>query len=121
MKWFMGFTNTSCEFFGKNGCHDGVKREFNCLFCYCPLIDKECPGPYTVIDGKYGKVKDCSSCTLPHDGYKQSWMFIQRWRPVSPMWDNQPQSPEKVRKLSKIVKESFDMSDIKWAIQTTEE
>jgi hypothetical protein len=40
---FKGFTNHECPFLP---CHPGVKREFNCLFCYCPLIAYECPGPY---------------------------------------------------------------------------
>lgn len=39
---FKGFTNDKCPFLP---CHKGVKRAFNCLFCYCPLIAYDCPGP----------------------------------------------------------------------------
>jgi len=74
---FKGFTNTACPFYP---CHSGTTREFNCLFCYCPLIAYECPGPYTLFEDKNGIIrKDCSACILPHNGYKSSWAFIQRW------------------------------------------
>lgn len=57
------FTNTSCEFFP---CHKLESSEFNCLFCYCPLYNGECPGTaaYVTIKGK--EVKDCSECDFPH-------------------------------------------------------
>ena len=114
-KHFKGFTNTQCEFLP---CHKGVQGEFNCLFCYCPLIDKECPGPYCVFMSKYGlPKKDCSGCKLPHDGIHRSWAFIQRWVPVAPLWDQREQSTDKIRKFSKLVRETFDESDIAWANQ----
>jgi Zn-finger protein len=73
---FKGFTNTNCEFLP---CHRDIKREFNCLFCYCPLVFLECPGHYTVFTDANGiKRKDCTDCKLPHDGYEQSWKFIQK-------------------------------------------
>ena len=73
---FKGYTNTRCEFMP---CHKGVKDEFNCLFCYCPLVFLECPGPFAVFTDKNGlKRKDCSNCKLPHDGYERSWNFIQK-------------------------------------------
>lgn len=73
---FKGYTNTKCEFMP---CHKGVKGEFNCLFCYCPLVFLECPGHYTTFTDKKGLVrKDCSNCKLPHDGYEKSWNFIQK-------------------------------------------
>ena len=31
---FKGYSNTKCEFFP---CHK-PHAEFNCLFCYCPLV-----------------------------------------------------------------------------------
>lgn len=51
-----------CEFFP---CHK-VKnvKDFNCLFCYCPLymLKEDCGGNF-----KYTKnVKDCSDCLVPH-------------------------------------------------------
>ena len=116
---FKGFTNDKCEFFP---CHKNVKREFNCLFCYCNLMQLECPGPYTVFTSKYGKVtKDCSECSLPHDGIEQSWVFIQRWTPIVPLWDGTEQSARKIRKFSAMVREQFDKSDIEWAKNSLED
>ena len=88
---FKGFTNAQCPFYP---CHRGVKREFNCLFCYCPLIAYACPGPYAVYTDKNGLGrKDCSACTLPHDGYRASWAFIQKWLERPRLWDGQEQDP----------------------------
>lgn len=87
---FKGFTNHDCPFLP---CHEGVRGDFNCLFCYCPLIAYECPGPYQVFKDKNGlKRKDCSACTLPHNGYRGAWTFIQKWleRPV--VWDGREQT-----------------------------
>lgn len=110
---FKGFTNTECEFYP---CHEGVERDFNCLFCYCPLVDKECPGPYKVFVDKYHQVKkDCTACTLPHDGIESSWKFIQMWASVSPRWDLSPQTPEHRAYWTKFVKKVFDKTDIEWA------
>ncbi|ULB12369.1 cysteine-rich small domain-containing protein (plasmid) [Cereibacter azotoformans] len=87
---FKGFTNRACPFLP---CHPGVKREFNCLFCYCPLIAYDCPGPYETYTDRNGLVrKDCSACTLPHDGYQQSWNFIQKWLEFPQPWSGQPQT-----------------------------
>lgn len=75
---YKGFTNTRCEFYP---CHD-ISRlrnpdEFNCLHCTCPLYWLECPGSYVVIRDADGvNRKDCSSCTLPHDGYDRSWRLM---------------------------------------------
>lgn len=59
------FRNTSCTHFP---CHEGVDpREFNCLFCYCPLyaLGPACGGAFAYT--KSG-VKDCSACTRLHEG-----------------------------------------------------
>jgi Zn-finger protein len=110
---FKGFTNTGCEFFP---CHPGVRREFNCLFCYCPLTERACPGPYKTFTDKYGNVrKDCSDCTLPHDSIGASWRFIQMWVSTAPAWDRQPQSRERIHAFSRDVKARFDREDIEWA------
>lgn len=110
---FKGFTNNDCEFYP---CHKGVSRSFNCLFCYCPLLHLECPGPYTVFKDKYGNQrKDCFSCSLPHEGIEQSWSFIQRWISVAPKWDEGEQSQEKIRRNSLFVKKKFDEKDLLWA------
>lgn len=74
-KHFKSFQNNDCEFFP---CHKDVGDEFNCLFCYCPLINIHCPGPYKLFVDKYGNErKDCSDCSLNHKGFAKSWNFIQ--------------------------------------------
>jgi len=115
---FKGFTNVECEFYP---CHEGVKKEFNCLFCYCPLMERECPGPYKVFTDKYNNIrKDCSECNLPHAGIEQSWRFIQMWVATAPAWDKAPQSSEKIRKYAQLVKTTFDHKDIEWATSQIE-
>lgn len=94
---FKGFTNEKCPFLR---CHEGVNREFNCTFCYCPLYFIECPGPYELYTDKHGlQRKDCTNCTLPHDGYAQSWAFIQKWMERPVIWDGQPQSKDKIMRM----------------------
>lgn len=90
---FMGFTNVKCEAFP---CHDvstfknlkdSPETEFNCLFCFCPLVFLECPGPYIVFKDANGFTrKDCSNCALPHDGIFKGWNFIQRWLEKPKPW-----------------------------------
>lgn len=72
---FMGFTNKNCEFYP---CHnvDNVDKEFNCLFCYCPLAWLECKGDYTVIETNGVKRKDCSACNYNHNGIESSWKWV---------------------------------------------
>lgn len=57
------FANTACKHFP---CHEGIDpRDFNCLFCYCPLyaLGPECGGNFTrTASGR----KSCVNCTLPH-------------------------------------------------------
>lgn len=104
--FFKGYSNEACEFFP---CHKNVKRKFNCLFCYCPLAFFQCPGPYKVFKDKHGMPrKDCSDCTLNHDGFEQSWNFIQRWLMHPEPWDNSEQTPEKIRFFSKLVRQYND-------------
>ncbi len=86
--FYRGLTNGQCEFLP---CHPGVDREFNCLFCYCPLVFLKCPGSYKTFEDKNGLTrKDCSGCTLPHDGYERSWKFIQLWLGKLQPWDGGP-------------------------------
>jgi len=106
---FKGFTNRECEFFP---CHTIKRNEFNCLFCYCPLAKLQCPGPYKVLKGKYGIIKDCSNCTLNHDGYEQSWKMIQMWASTAPPWDQKEQTDLKRFYYSKLVKNRFDFNDL---------
>ena len=59
------FENKECEFYP---CH--CLDEINCLFCYCPLYNKDCDGDY-----EYTKnVKDCSNCTTTH--IRENFDFI---------------------------------------------
>lgn len=58
------FRNEKCEYFP---CHQGIpEKDFNCLFCYCPLycLGTKCGGNFTIMKGG---CKDCSNCTIPHD------------------------------------------------------
>lgn len=56
------FENTECEYYP---CHKAER--INCLFCYCPLYNKEeCGGEFSYIEGDFGKIKDCSECLFPH-------------------------------------------------------
>lgn len=74
---YKGVTNQGCPFFP---CHEAVDvSEFNCLFCYCPLAFLECPGDYEILNSGGVKRKDCSSCTIVHNGYNKSWNLVQHW------------------------------------------
>ncbi len=57
------FANTECEYFP---CHNVNNTEnFNCMFCYCPLYQKEdCGGNYEYLDNG---VKNCVNCLIPHN------------------------------------------------------
>jgi len=57
------FRNPDCKHFP---CHEAVDdRDFNCLFCFCPLytLGDRCGGRFTF--SKNGK-KSCVECHLPH-------------------------------------------------------
>ncbi|MCR5785452.1 MAG: cysteine-rich small domain-containing protein [Eubacterium sp.] len=63
-KHYSFYQNTECEFFP---CHKGIdEKDFNCLFCYCPLyaLGKDCGGNYRYNDKG---IKVCSDCVFPHD------------------------------------------------------
>lgn len=62
---FKYFKNISCEYFP---CHKVDKeKDFNCIFCYCPLYQyKDCGGKYKILEKG---VKDCSECLIPHKNY----------------------------------------------------
>ena len=63
------FSNKKCEYFP---CHKVsgkiAEKDFNCLFCYCPLYLKEkCPGnPVYFVTATGERIKDCSECIFPH-------------------------------------------------------
>ena len=59
------FQNRACPHFP---CHKDIPaRDFNCLFCYCPLyaLGSACGGDFSYTER--GR-KNCTSCTLPHRG-----------------------------------------------------
>lgn len=62
------YQNKGCKFFP---CHDDVEeKNFNCLFCFCPLyFYDDCGGNYELMENDH---KDCSNCTIPHsrNGYE---------------------------------------------------
>ena len=57
------FENKSCKYFP---CHEGLE-EFNCMFCYCPLYNKEhCLGKPMYKEKEGRRIKVCTNCTFPH-------------------------------------------------------
>ena len=70
MKNYQFFSNRKCEFFPCHKIEDD--KEFNCLFCYCPLymLQDKCGGDFSYAN----EIKDCSNCLKPHD--KNSYAFI---------------------------------------------
>ena len=73
-KRFSFFRHADCEYFP---CHDlggDDDSGFNCLFCFCPLYDREdCGGVFTYLERGH---KDCSRCLLPHK--KENYGLITR-------------------------------------------
>ena len=55
------FANRECEYYP---CHK--IEEQNCLFCYCPLYNLDCPGTPKMIDKNGKLIKSCADCTFPH-------------------------------------------------------
>jgi len=57
------FQHRDCPFFP---CHEDVEeRDFNCLFCYCPLytLGERCGGDFVYLENG---VKSCEHCAFPH-------------------------------------------------------
>ena len=62
-KHYSFFQNRECEYFP---CHKDVEeKDFNCLFCYCPLytLGENCGGNFLYTDTG---VKSCVNCNFPH-------------------------------------------------------
>jgi Zn-finger protein len=61
------FQNNKCNFFP---CHNVSKeklKDFNCMFCYCPLYTyANCGGNYIFLSNG---IKSCEKCTIPHFDY----------------------------------------------------
>ena len=59
------FENRACKYYP---CHEVENDEMNCLFCFCPLYEREhCPGNPEYINSKGRVIKSCMHCTFPHE------------------------------------------------------
>ena len=56
------FANKECEYYP---CHE-TDGDLNCLFCFCPLYSRNCPGTYKIIEKDGHRTKSCIDCTFPH-------------------------------------------------------
>ena len=62
MENYKFFRNTSCEYFPCHKTDD--EKNFNCLFCFCPLYSiSDCGGSFTYNESN---IKCCDGCTIPH-------------------------------------------------------
>ena len=73
------FQNRACPFFP---CHKGVEeKDFNCLFCYCPLyaLGESCGGSFCYTASG---VKSCENCAFPHrrENYDR---VLARWPEIA--------------------------------------
>jgi len=61
-KKYSFFQNKRCEYFP---CHNAkTDKDFNCLFCFCPLYGMDdCGGTFSYLDNG---AKNCCGCLLPH-------------------------------------------------------
>ena len=51
------FENRACKYYP---CHEVENDEMNCLFCFCPLYEREhCPGNPEYINSKGRVIKSC--------------------------------------------------------------
>ena len=80
------FSNKACSHFP---CHAGIDPErFNCMFCYCPLypLGDSCGGNFQYTSKGY---KDCSQCTIMHDGERGADLVNARYLEISLIaWEN---------------------------------
>ena len=67
------FSNKKCKYFP---CHESNLKNFNCLFCFCPLYLLDCEGKFSITEDFR---KDCSECFFPHDtnNYKKIIKFLE--------------------------------------------
>lgn len=70
------FENRQCEYYP---CHKGIK-ELNCLFCFCPLYNTDCPGNYSYKEKDGKLIKSCIDCCFPHipDNYDRLMEYLKR-------------------------------------------
>ena len=70
------FANKECEYYPCHKC----SVDINCLFCYCPLYDLDCPGNYKYVEVKGRKIKSCMDCIFPHvaENYDKVIEFLKK-------------------------------------------
>ncbi|SEP98985.1 Cysteine-rich small domain-containing protein [Lachnospiraceae bacterium NE2001] len=70
------FANKECEYYP---CHK-MSGDINCLFCYCPLYNTECPGNYKMVKKGENEIKSCIDCVFPHnpDNYDKVISLLKR-------------------------------------------
>ena len=56
------FANKDCQYYPCHKC----SIDINCLFCFCPLYNLDCPGNYTITESSRGPIKNCKDCVFPH-------------------------------------------------------
>jgi len=56
------FANKECQYYPCHKCDTDI----NCLFCYCPLYDMDCPGNYKMVEKDGKMIKSCIDCVFPH-------------------------------------------------------
>ena len=73
------FQNRGCPYFPCHG--DMEAKEFNCLFCYCPLytLGESCGGNFRYTEKG---VKSCENCSFPHrrENYER---LLARWPDIA--------------------------------------
>lgn len=83
------FQNRDCEYFP---CHEGVDPDrFNCLFCYCPLyaLGPRCGGAFRYTERGH---KNCTGCTLLHDGDAGARIVKERFPLLVELARNDPET-----------------------------
>lgn len=70
------FANRKCEYYP---CHK-YSGDINCLFCFCPLYDMDCPGNYKMVEKNGKLVKSCIDCIFPHvpENYDLVMEFLRK-------------------------------------------
>jgi len=81
------FAHKKCEYFP---CHEtDSAKDFNCLFCYCPLYAHEnCGGDYFYTQNG---LKSCKNCNFPHE--RENFGEVRRRLtadPVNPIHSVEP-------------------------------
>ncbi len=70
------FANKECKYYPCHKC----STDINCLFCYCPLYDMDCPGNYQMKEINGRMVKNCTDCVFPHipDNYDRIMELLKQ-------------------------------------------